>query len=43
MELCGHIDTETGLINAPCIDMQYNKYVYHPATHLKLIGFEIPL
>lgn len=41
--VCGHIDIETGLIDAPCIDMQYNKYVYHPATHLKLIGLEIPL
>lgn len=41
--ICGHIDIQTGIIDVPCIDMKFNKYVYHPTTHKKLIGFEIPL
>ena len=41
--VCGHIDVKTGIIDVPCIDMKFNKYVYHPATHKKLVGFEIPL
>lgn len=41
--VCGHIDIPTGIIDVPCIDMNFNKYIYHPTTHEKLVGFEIPL
>lgn len=41
--ICGHIDTKTGIIDIPCIDMKFNKYIYHPGTNKKLVGFEIPL
>lgn len=41
--VCGHIDIQNGIIDVPCIDMKFNKYVYHPSTHKKLVGFEIPL
>lgn len=41
--VCGHIDIQNGIIDVPCIDMKFNKYVYHPSTRKKLVGFEIPL
>lgn len=41
--ICGHIDVKTGIIDIPCIDMKFNRYIYHPATNKKLVGFEIPL
>lgn len=41
--VCGHIDVQTGVIDAPCIDMSFRKYIYHPATNHKLVGYEIPL
>lgn len=41
--ICGHIDIQTGIIDVPCIDMKFKKYIYHPTTHEKLVGFEIPL
>lgn len=41
--LCGHIETNSGIIDCPCIDMRYQKYIYHPFTNQKLVGFQIPL
>lgn len=41
--ICGHIDIKAGIIDIPCIDMKLNRYIYHPATNKKLVGFEIPL
>lgn len=36
------IDPETGVIFAPGIDMMGDRYLFHPGTNAKVIGFQIP-
>lgn len=40
--VCAHVNLEYGVIDAPCIDMNFNKYIMHPVTGAKMLGFEIP-
>ncbi len=36
------IDTETGIVCSAGYDILRNKYICHPATNVKVVGFEIP-
>jgi len=36
------IDVETGVINAPGLDLQGNRYIYHPGTQKVMIGYKPP-
>jgi glutathione synthase/RimK-type ligase-like ATP-grasp enzyme len=40
--VCAHLDIDTGIVDAPCIDNHLRKYLYHPDSHKLLIGFEVP-
>lgn len=40
--ICGHIDLNTGIIDAKCINNRYEKFILHPTTGEKLVGFKIP-
>lgn len=40
--VCAHIDIETGIIDAKCIDNKLNKYIKHPMTDIILVGWQIP-
>ncbi len=40
--VCAHLDLKTGVIDALCIDNKMQKYLYHPKTGLKLVGFRVP-
>lgn len=36
------IDIETGIINAPGLDLQGHRFIYHPGTEKVMIGYEVP-
>ena len=36
------IDIKTGIINAPGLDLQGNRYIYHPGTEKVMIGYKVP-
>jgi len=40
--ICAHIDIDTGIVDAPCIDHTYKQFLHHPTTGIKMIGFQIP-
>ena len=40
--VCAHLDLKTGVIDALCIDNKMQKYLYHPKTGIKLVGFCVP-
>lgn len=35
-------ESDSGLITTPAVDSMGNRYDYHPDTHLKIVGFQIP-
>ena len=41
--VCGNIDIDTGIVDRPCVDLEFNKYLFHPDTNEKLVGFQLPL
>ena len=36
------IDVETGIVNAPGIDREFKRYLVHPDSGERIVGFEIP-
>lgn len=40
--VCAHLDLKTGIIDNLCINNQLEKFLYHPGSHLQLVGFRIP-
>lgn len=40
--VAGSVDIESGIIYTPCINTELEKFLYHPITGTKLIGFKIP-
>lgn len=36
------IDVETGIVNSPGIDREFKRYIVHPDSGKRIIGFEIP-
>ena len=40
--VCGHLDLNTGVIDAPCINNSLEKYLFHPDSNVPLIGFQVP-
>lgn len=36
------VDIETGIINAPGLDFQGNRHIYHPGTDKVMIGYKVP-
>ena len=40
--VCAHLDLKKGVIDALCIDNKMQKYLYHPKTGIKLVGFCVP-
>ena len=40
--ICGHIDLNCGVVDAPCINNRYDKFINHPLTNAQLVGFKIP-
>lgn len=36
------VDIETGIINAPGLDYQGNRHIYHPGTEKVMIGYKVP-
>lgn len=37
-----HLDLKTGIIDRPGVDKCGNKYIYHPDSNIKMVGFSIP-
>ncbi|MCH5213846.1 MAG: hypothetical protein J1E97_01535 [Muribaculaceae bacterium] len=37
-----NFDIETGICNMPGKDKQNRPYIFHPGSHVKMIGFELP-
>lgn len=37
------IDVDTGIVNSPGIDREFKRYIVHPDSGKKIIGFEIPV
>ena len=40
--VCVHLDKDSGIIDALCIDNNLNKYLKHPKTGKVLVGFQVP-
>ncbi|MBR1983747.1 MAG: hypothetical protein IKA12_03570 [Clostridia bacterium] len=40
--VCGAIDIDSGIVISPCIDVALTKYIFHPQTKAKMLGFEVP-
>lgn len=40
--VCAHLDKDTGIIDAVCVDNDMNKYLFHPDSGIKLVGYQIP-
>lgn len=40
--VCAHIDIEHGIVDALCVNMRLDKYLFHPVTREKLVGYELP-
>ena len=40
--ISAHLDTEKGIVDAPCIDREMNRYLFHPHSGKNLLGFQIP-
>lgn len=40
--VCAHVDTETGIVDAMGMDLNFNKYVEHPDSKVQFLGFKIP-
>lgn len=40
--VCAHLDLRTGLIDAPCINNQLDKFLTHPDSGITLLGFQVP-
>lgn len=39
----GNVNLDYGFVDSLFMDINLNRYAYHPQTHAKLLGFEIPL
>ena len=40
--VCAHLDVKTGIIDSLCINNKLEKFLYHPGSHLQLVGFQVP-
>ena len=40
--VCAHIDVETGIIDAKCMDKEFNNYMFHPDSKVQMVGIKIP-
>jgi len=40
--VCAHLDLKTGIIDSLCINNKLEKFLYHPGSHLQLVGFQVP-
>ncbi len=40
--MVGSIDITSGLVFVPCINKEYERFLYHPSSNAQLIGFKIP-
>ena len=36
------VDIESGIVIQPGIDKDKNRYIYHPGTNIKMVGYQIP-
>lgn len=40
--ICAHLDIDSGMIDASCIDNRLYQYLFHPKTGKQLVGFRVP-
>lgn len=40
--VCAHLDLKTGIIDSLCINNRLEKFLFHPGSHLQLVGFQVP-
>lgn len=40
--VCAHLDVETGIIDSVCINNNLEKFLFHPSSQVKLVGFQVP-
>lgn len=40
--VCAHLDVKKGIIDNLCINNKLEKFLYHPGSHIQLVGFQVP-
>lgn len=40
--VCAHLDLKTGIIDCLCINNNLEKFLFHPFSRIKLVGFQVP-
>ena len=41
--ICGCVDVDTGVVIAPCINNNMDKFIVHPSSGKIMVGFQLPL